>query len=233
MQDINTEIINQLYQAYAELNKRLKRDQKIDFHTFAVLKILATTQEDTIPVGSLSRILKWKKPETTKVLNELEDRNCITRTVCTSDRRVTLVKATSEGRDFYEELCEYLVENNYLATEQLAGYYLLLTKTVSDECGTSITKMRVLRYLYDNRDDITRVSDVALGLGIAPNTISAATRKVIDEGYVGTGSIKEDMRAVSLTLTPEGLKKIERDSADLRMTPVGKSLQEVFYESVS
>lgn len=232
MTSINTSNINELHKAYNQISAILKQEYSLTYYTYQALKLLLDDRANSLPVGVLSRHLNWKKPETTKLMNDLENRGLVVRSISPTDRRVTLISITREGKAVYQRVRSYIRRHGLDEMDRKASLYVHLSKTVSESCGTTLTRIRILRYLLDHEGESVRVNDLSAGLNIASNTVSAATRKLVKQGYIESTKHQDDMRAVNLSLTEKGRKQIDEECSKVKVTNFGKSLGEVLKSTI-
>ncbi len=75
---------------------------------FAVTGILS---EGDKTVSELGRILLITKPQMTRIIDQLVEKNIVQRNPDPSDRRVIVLSLTAEGRHFSNELMRKIMEN--------------------------------------------------------------------------------------------------------------------------
>lgn len=80
------------------LDSQLLADAGLTEFEYAVLGVLNQSEEHTLPTKRLAIATDATLPRLSKVLTRLEARGFVTRSTSTSDRRVTDIRLTQEGR---------------------------------------------------------------------------------------------------------------------------------------
>lgn len=77
---------------------------------YNLLRLLRASHPDPVPTLSVVARLVSRAPDVTRMLDRLEQRNLITRTRSSEDRRTVLVEVTESGLALLEQLAEPLRE---------------------------------------------------------------------------------------------------------------------------
>ena len=121
-------------------------------------------------------------------------------------------QANPEHFDALEHESDYLTVMNLL--------FRSISHVLMEHCGLTTLQYRMLLRLLSAPGQSLRTTDLAANLYVGPSTISAAVPHMVDQHLVSRTEDPNDMRVVSLSLTPAGCAEIEK--ADLC---VGEFLQ--------
>ncbi len=99
-----------------------------------------------VPISNLSKVLLHSKPATSRILNTLEEKNCIVRIPSKMDRRTVYVNLTETGKNIHAKMVEQT--NHY-------------TNQILLQLGPKDTKelLRLMDRLYDIVADIALNND--------------------------------------------------------------------------
>jgi DNA-binding MarR family transcriptional regulator len=100
---LNEELLNAIHR-FTIILRRKRMSADIVFHEFVVLRnilMIQTERNNSIYPSDLSDKLNLSRSYITAVLNSLEKKNFIMRTLDTSDRRRILVRITDKGRHIF------------------------------------------------------------------------------------------------------------------------------------
>ncbi|HQM97418.1 MAG TPA: MarR family transcriptional regulator [Clostridia bacterium] len=132
---LNEELLNAIHKFTITLRrKRMSAD--VAFHEFVVLRnilMIQTERNNSIYPSDLSDKLNLSRSYVTAVLNSLENKNFILRTLDTSDRRRILVRITDKGRHIFDDMAAKELEQadiliSGLTNEKTLNLILLLNQ---------------------------------------------------------------------------------------------------------
>lgn len=96
----------------------------------------------------------------------------------------------------------------------LARVMTHLARTLDDDLverdGLTMTRYVVLMELSEAPGGRLRMGDLAHAAMLSPSRMTRVVQGLVDEGYVARGTVDADARARSVTLTPDGLARLER-----------------------
>lgn len=132
---LNEELLNAIHKFTITLRrKRMSAD--VVFHEFVVLRSILKMQTEkntSVYPSDLSHKLNLSRSYVTAVLNSLEDRKLIERTLDTDDRRRILVCITDKGLQIFEDMAKKELEQadmliSGLTDEKTLNLILLLNQ---------------------------------------------------------------------------------------------------------
>ncbi|HPB16840.1 MAG: MarR family transcriptional regulator [Clostridia bacterium] len=132
---LNEELLNAIHKFTITLRrKRMSAD--VAFHEFVVLRSILKMQTEkntSVYPSDLSHKLNLSRSYVTAVLNSLEDRKLIERTLDTDDRRRILVCITDKGLQIFEDMAKKELEQadmliSGLTDEKTLNLILLLNQ---------------------------------------------------------------------------------------------------------
>jgi DNA-binding MarR family transcriptional regulator len=86
------------------IGKQVERREGIPFDWFEVLIVLADTPEESLRIGGLASLTLRSKSAMTRLADRIEAAGLVRRDSSESDRRVTFVSLTDEGRALIERV---------------------------------------------------------------------------------------------------------------------------------
>lgn len=101
-----------------------------------------------------------------------------------------------------EGLSDYLSIMNLLSKS--------MNNVLAEKCSLTAMQYRMILRLLCAPGNTLRITDLAATLRAGVSTVSAATPKLVEEGFVTRSEDPDDMRVVSLTLTKRGASLIEK-----------------------
>lgn len=101
-----------------------------------------------------------------------------------------------------EGLSDYLSIMNLL--------YKSMNSVLAEKCSLTALQYRIILRLLCAPDHTLRITELAATLRAGVSTVSAATPRLVEEGFVTRSEDPDDMRVVSLTLTRKGASLIEK-----------------------
>ncbi len=120
---LNEELLNAIHKFTITLRrKRMSAD--VAFHEFVVLRSILKMQTEkntSVYPSDLSHKLNLSRSYVTAVLNSLEDRKLIERTLDTDDRRRILVCITDKGLQIFEDMAKKELEQADMLISGLTG----------------------------------------------------------------------------------------------------------------
>ncbi|WP_455544375.1 MarR family winged helix-turn-helix transcriptional regulator [Intestinibacter sp.] len=144
------QINREFFEAIAKFKRRPHKNIKIqnlyagEYMALRTIEKLKMINEDSIGVktSDIGNCLCMKKPATSKMLNNLEDKGYIKRLSDKKDRRVTYVDLTQEGENLLKEQHQQMID---------------FTNRVVDEMGEEDTKTLtdLLNKLFDIIDHLS------------------------------------------------------------------------------
>ena len=116
-----------------KLDVKLK-DRKVTVHQFGILLLIF--KKSSLTQKEIANQTNGDEPATARLMNRLEEKGCIKRTVDKVDKRKRLVSLTAEGETLLNELLPYAQEINetltsVLGNEEKKTLLTLLTKVVA------------------------------------------------------------------------------------------------------
>lgn len=132
---LNEELLNAIHR-FTIILRRKRMSADIVFHEFVVLRnilMIQTERNNSIYPSDLSDKLNLSRSYVTAVLNSLEKKNFIMRTLDTSDRRRILVRITDKGRHIFDDMAAKELEQadiliSGLTNEKTLNLILLLNQ---------------------------------------------------------------------------------------------------------
>ncbi len=132
---LNEELLNAIHR-FTIILRRKRMSADIVFHEFVVLRnilMIQTERNNSIYPSDLSDKLNLSRSYVTAVLNSLEKKNFILRTLDTSDRRRILVRITDKGRHIFDDMAAKELEQadiliSGLTNEKTLNLILLLNQ---------------------------------------------------------------------------------------------------------
>lgn len=132
---LNEELLNAIHR-FTIILRRKRMSADIVFHEFVVLRnilMIQTERNNSIYPSDLSDKLNLSRSYITAVLNSLEKKNFIMRTLDTSDRRRILVRITDKGRHIFDNMAAKELEQadiliSGLTNEKTLNLILLLNQ---------------------------------------------------------------------------------------------------------
>lgn len=132
---LNEELLNAIHR-FTIILRRKRMSADIVFHEFVVLRnilMIQTERNNSIYPSDLSDKLNLSRSYITAVLNSLEKKNFIMRTLDTSDRRRILVRITDKGRHIFDDMAAKELEQadiliSGLTNEKTLNLILLLNQ---------------------------------------------------------------------------------------------------------
>ncbi len=132
---LNEELLNAIHR-FTIILRRKRMSADIVFHEFVVLRnilMIQTERNNSIYPSDLSDKLNLSRSYVTAVLNSLENKNFILRTLDTSDRRRILVRITDKGRHIFDDMAAKELEQadiliSGLTNEKTLNLILLLNQ---------------------------------------------------------------------------------------------------------
>ncbi len=99
-------------------------------------------------------------------------------------------------------------ESDYLTVMNLL--FRSISQVLADQCALTTLQYRMLLRLLGAKGRVLRTTDLAENLRVCASTISAAVPRLVEERLVARVEDPDDMRVVSLALTPAGADEIGR-----------------------
>lgn len=132
---LNEELLNAIHR-FTIILRRKRMSADIVFHEFVVLRnilMIQTERNNSIYPSDLSDKLNLSRSYVTAVLNSLEKKNFILRTLDTSDHRRILVRITDKGRHIFDDMAAKELEQadiliSGLTNEKTLNLILLLNQ---------------------------------------------------------------------------------------------------------
>ncbi|NOR57263.1 MAG: MarR family transcriptional regulator [Sulfurimonas sp.] len=120
-------------QVKQELDAKLRK-KDITVYQFGVL--MQIYKGETLTQKEIAKFINADEPSTARLMNRLEEKSCIKRTVDEKDKRKKVISLTQEGKALLNELLPYALEVNdnhtsKLSEEEEKTLYELLLKVIN------------------------------------------------------------------------------------------------------
>ena len=131
----------------AVLAKEMQAETTISLEWYAILLILAQSEEASLRPSDLADLTGLSRSATTRLVDRLERSGLVERRACESDRRVTFVVLTPRGEEVFKEAGRVHLRGigehvgSHLTSDELAQISALLGKLAEGVGGDALSTL--------------------------------------------------------------------------------------------
>ena len=140
-------VITAFTRVNAVLAREMRAETTISLEWYAILLILAQSEETSLRPSDLADLTGLSRSATTRLVDRLERSGLVERRACESDRRVTFVVLTPRGEEVFREAGRVHLRGidehvgSHLTNDELAQLSALLGKLADGVGGDALSNL--------------------------------------------------------------------------------------------